>query len=246
MLRLAVTTSTRDSGLLDLLTPVFEKEHNARVDVIAVGTGKSLKLGENGDVDAILVHARCAEEAFMKGEHGIRRESVMQNSFEVLGPTSDPADIRGKAAAEALRKIAAEKQRFVSRGDESGTHSRELLLWQAAGGKPAWKAYVESGQGMGASLIMADQMQAYILTDRGTYLSFRDKIALVPLVKKSAELLNTYSVIVVNPSKHSRINDHLAQSFVDYLISPGAQQMIGDHRIDGEPLFQPLRLPKGN
>jgi tungstate transport system substrate-binding protein len=245
VLRLAVTTSTRDSGLLDLLTPVFEQQHNVRVDVIAVGTGKALKLGENGDVDAILVHARRAEEAFMKAGHGIRREGVMQNSFEVLGPTSDPADIRGRTAAEALRKIAAEKQRFVSRGDESGTHSRELLLWASAGGKPLWETYVESGQGMGASLVMADQMQAYVLTDRGTYLSFRDKIDLVPLVKSTDELLNTYSVIVVNPSKHPRINDDLAQSFVDFLIAEPAQRLIGDHRIDGEPLFQPLRLPKG-
>ena len=246
VLRMAVTTSTRDSGLLDELVPVFERVHGVRVDVIAAGTGKALTLGENGDVDLILVHARKAEEAFMAAGHGVRHEEVMQNTFEVLGPPSDPAGIGGMNATEALSNIAAGGERFVSRGDESGTHQRELVLWRADRERPQWEGYVENGDGMGATLVMADQMRAYVLSDRATYLKFRTKIDLIPLVETSRELLNPYGVIVVDPAKHERINERLAQRFVDFLISPPAQRMIGEFRIDGEQLFEPLRLPREN
>ncbi len=241
VLRLAVTTSTRDSGLLDRLVPVFEKTNNVRVDVIAVGTGKALKLGEAGDVDVVLVHARAAEDAFMAAGHGIRREEVMYNTFEILGPPSDPAAVKGLSAVAALTTIASKQQRFVSRGDESGTHKRELALWKAGSGRPDWSEYIESGQGMGSTLIMADQMQAYVLADRGTYLKFRKKLSLIPLASQSEDLKNVYGVIVVNPSRDPRINGELAQTFVDFIISPPTQRIIRDFQVDGEQLFHPLR-----
>lgn len=246
VLRLAVTTSTRDSGLLDELLPVFEKENNARVDVLAVGTGAALKLGEAGDVDAVLVHAREAEDAFMAAGHGIRHEEVMYNMFEILGPADDPAGVRNMEPADALQRIAEIKKKFLSRGDNSGTHQRELKLWEAGGGRPEWAGYVESGQGMGPTLIMADEMHAYVLTDHGTYLNFKDKIELVPLVTSSESLRNPYGVMVVNPEKSPKIQEALAQAFVDFLISPETQRLIRDYRIAGEPLFHPLRLPEGD
>lgn len=242
VLRLAVTTSTRDSGLLDALTPLFEKQHGARVDVIAVGTGAALKLGEAGDVDVVLVHARAAEDAFMAAGHGVRREDVMVNTFEILGPADDPGGVRELAPAAALQKLAEAKQRFVSRGDQSGTHQRELKLWQNGGGKPDWDGYVESGQGMGATLTMADQMNAYTLSDRGTYLKFKHKIGLVPLVGSSESLRNPYGIMVVNPQKHASVNDTLAHAFVDFMISRETQRLIRDYQIEGETLFSPLRL----
>ena len=241
-LRLAVTTSTRDSGLLDVLVPAFEREQNVRVDVIAAGTGKALKLGEAGDVDVLLVHARDAENAFMQAGHGIRREDVMYNTFEILGPPDDPAHVAMAEPSAALQEIAAGKHRYLSRGDESGTHQRELLLWKQGGGRPQWDEYIESGQGMGKTLIMADQMKAYVLTDRGTYLRFKQKISLKPLVSSSEDLRNPYGIIVVNSNKHSSIRGDLATAFVDFMISERAQQTIQDFTVDGERLFYPLRL----
>jgi len=246
VLRLAVTTSTRDSGLLDVLVPLFAQEHNARVDVVAVGTGAALKLGEAGDVDVVLVHARKAEDAFMAAGHGVRREDVMYNTFEILGPSDDPAGIRDMEPADALQRIAQQGQKYLSRGDDSGTNKRELALWQEGGGRPQWDGYVESGQGMGATLTMADQMNAYVLTDRGTQLKFKDKISLVPLVTKSPSLRNPYGVMVVNPEKDPSINDKLAQAFVDFIISADAQRAIRDYRIEGQQLFHPLRLAEEN
>ena len=246
VLRLAVTTSTRDSGLLDVLVPVFEKQQGVRADVVAVGTGAALKLGEAGDVDVVLVHARDAEDAFMGASHGVRREDVMYNTFEILGPADDPAGIREMGPPAALQKIAADGQRFVSRGDESGTNNREKKLWNDGGGRPQWDAYAESGQGMGATLTMADQMNAHVLSDRGTYLRFRKKIRLVPLVTSSESLRNPYGIMVVNPKKHSRINGELARTFVDFMISAEAQQLILDYRIEGEQLFYPLQFPDRN
>jgi tungstate transport system substrate-binding protein len=228
--------------LLDVLVPAFERERGVRVDVIAVGTGKALKFGEAGDVDVVLVHARDAENAFMKAGHGIRREDVMYNTFEILGPPDDPAGIAGTEPSPALTKIAAGKHRFLSRGDESGTHQRELLLWKKGRGRPQWDEYIESGQGMGKTLIMADQMKAYVLTDHGTYLRFKQKIRLKPLVASSNDLKNLYGIIVVNPNKHSAIRDDLAGAFVDFMISQRAQRIIQDFAVDGERLFYPLRL----
>jgi tungstate transport system substrate-binding protein len=240
-LRVAVTTSTRDSGLLDVLVPEFEQAYACRVDVVAVGTGRALKLGESGDVDVILVHARPAEDAFMAAGHGVRREDVMYNTFIVLGPSTDPADVAGLAPIEAMRRIAAGHHPFVSRGDDSGTHDRERRLWELGGGRSEWSGYIESGRGMGATLVMADQVGGYVLCDRGTYLRFRDKVELVPVVEAPDELLNPYGAIVVNPAKHPAIERELAERFVDFLVSEQGQRVIQDFRIDGEPLFHPSR-----
>ncbi|MDA7980673.1 MAG: substrate-binding domain-containing protein [Pirellulales bacterium] len=248
VLRVALTTSVRDSGLTEVLIPPFEATHGVRVDVIAAGTGNVLKLGEDGNVDVVLVHARVLEEAFMDAGHGVRREDVMYNNFELLGPPDDPAAVRGLPVPEALRKIRAAGVRFVSRGDNSGTHRRELDLWKSAheqgdAGHPGlhkWENYLETGQGMGASLIVAEQKQAYVLSDRGTYLNYKQKkISLIALASQSAELRNDYGVMVVNPERHSAINRKLAESFVDYLISPATQQKIADFTVDGESLFVP-------
>ena len=244
VLRMATTTSTRDSGLLDVLLPPFEKEHNVRVDVIAVGTGKALKLGEAGDCDVVLVHARAAEDAFMAAGHGRRREDVMHNTFEILGPPVDPAGIRDLDPAAALQKIAGGGFRFVSRSDDSGTHKRELRLWELGGGLTVWPEYVETGQGMGTTLTMADEMLAYVLCDRGTFLSFREKIDLLPLVSGSPELENPYGVIVVNRENHPGVRSELANELVDYLIAARAQAIIRDYQVKGESLFYPLHLPE--
>ena len=242
VLRLAVTTSTRDTGLLDVLIADFNKQHSARVDVIAVGTGQALRLGKAGDVDLVLVHARAVEDAFMEAGHGIRREDVMYNTFEVVGPQDDPAGIQGQTALEAFRMIRETEARFVSRGDDSGTHKKERALWLAAGHPPTWGNYVESGQGMGPTLIMANELDAYVLTDRGTYLKFKDKLSLVTLVQSPDELRNPYGVLVVDPAKHTANQSDLAQAFVDFLISRDAQLMIQNYRVNDEPLFYPLRL----
>jgi len=243
VLRLAVTTSTRDSGLMDILVPAFEQQHSARVNVIAAGTGKALKLGESGEVDLVIVHSRSDEDAFMEAGHGIRREDVMYNSFEIVGPPADPAGMGSMEAANALRQIAVSGSRFLSRGDNSGTHKRELLLWEATGGRPEWDGYVEVGQGMGRTLTMADQMQGYALTDRGTWMAMRKSIDLIPLAAPSAELRNPYGIIVVDPGKNDLINARLATAFVDFIISPQAQRLIMDFKVQGESLFYPLRLP---
>jgi tungstate transport system substrate-binding protein len=236
VLRLATTTSTRDSGLLDVLLPVFERASGCRVDVVAVGTGAALQLGEAGDADVVLVHARQAEEAFVQAGHGVRHEEFMFNDFVLLGPEQDPAQIRGADPAAALAKIAAAGAVFLSRGDDSGTHKREMGLWAEAGLQPDWDGYLEVGQGMGPTLIMADEKQGYVLADRGTYLHFRDKVQLVPLSGPAAGLRNPYAVITVNPEKHQKINAPLAEAFVDFLISGPAQQLIADYRVAGQPL----------
>lgn len=245
-LRLATTTSVRDSGLLDELLPEFERMHGCRVDVIAVGTGAALKLGEAGDADAVVVHAREAEEAFMDAKHGMRHEEFMVNDFVLLGPPDDPAEIRDVDPIDALTMIAAGMHPFISRGDNSGTHQRELQLWALAGVRPDWSAYVESGQGMGPALIMADEKRAYVLSDLGTYLNFADKIDLVPLAAKSGVMRNRYAAMVVNPEKHERINAKLAGALVDYLISDEVQRRIAAYRIGGCQLFRPTRLEDGN
>lgn len=244
VLRLATTTSTRDSGLLDVLVPRFEKSNACRVDVIAVGTGAALKLGEAGDVDVLLVHARSAEEAFMKAGHGIRHEPIMHNEFIIAGSPDDPARVRGTRAADALIRIAAEKQQFVSRGDDSGTHKREAELWNAAGGRPKWEGYIECGQGMGPTLVIADELNAYVLTDEATWLKQSANFQLVPLVTGAEDLRNPYAAIVVNPETHSFVNAKLAAAFIDFLISAETQRMISAYRINGQVLFHPDRLKR--
>ena len=246
VLRLATTTSTRDSGLLDRLLPLFEQEHACRVDVIAVGTGAALKLGAAGDVDVVLAHARQAEEAFMAAAHGVRHEEFMCSDFLILGPQHDPAEIRGLRPVEALTKIAQGSHAFVSRGDNSGTHQREMQLWQRAGIQPTWTTYLAVGQGMGSSLIMADEKQAYLLSDRGTFLRFREKIELVPLANVDQSSRNPYAAIVVHPEKHAAVNAELANTFLDFLISREGQQVIANYRMAGEQLFHPTRLESGS
>lgn len=242
VLRMAVTTSTRDSGLLDVLVPPFEEKHNVRVDVIALGTGAALKLGKSRDVDVVLVHARESEDAFMEAGHGVRREDAMVNSFLIVGPPEDPAEISQLPPGQALLAIAESGQKFVSRGDDSGTHQRELNLWRAVEEKPAWDSYLESGQGMGATLTMANQLSAYVLVDQGTYLHFKEKIALVPLVSESPELDNPYGIIVVRLEKTENQSSQLAHGFVNYIISRKTQELIRDYRVNGKQLFRPLHF----
>ncbi|HZW03136.1 MAG TPA: substrate-binding domain-containing protein [Anaerolineaceae bacterium] len=240
---LATTTSTQDSGLLDVLLPAFEEEFDTQVDVIAVGTGQALQLGKDGNADVLLVHARAQEDAFMDAGDGSRREDVMYNDFVIVGPESDPAGIQGMvSAAEALQKIAAAQAAFVSRGDKSGTHSKELALWESAGLTPAGDWYVSAGQGMGEVLTMAAEQQAYTLSDRATYLArTQNGLALTVLVEKDAILLNPYGVIAVNPDKGTFINAALANQFIDWLISVPVQEMIEQFGVEefGQSLFIP-------
>ncbi|MGE4580190.1 MAG: extracellular solute-binding protein [Desulfuromonadales bacterium] len=237
-LRLATTTSTENSGLLMALLPPFEKAHNCQVDVIAVGTGKALKLGEAGDVDVVLVHAPALEEAFVAAGHGVDRRDVMYNDFVLLGPAADPAGIAGiKDVAAAMKKIAASDRAFVSRGDKSGTHYKELELWKAADISPAGKDYVEAGLGMGEVINMATELQGYTLADRGTYVAYRSKTDLKILVAGDERMFNPYGVIAVNPKKHPHVKIELATKFMDYLVSPQGQQAIAAYNKNGEPLF---------
>jgi len=242
VLRLATTTSTRDSGLLDELLPPFRRAKNCRVDVIAVGTGAALRLGETGEVDVVMVHARKAEESFMAAKHGIRHEEFMYNNFVILGPPNDPAEIRDVDPIESIKKIAAADAIFISRGDDSGTHKRELSLWEEAGKQPDWANYFESGQGMGPTLTMADEKQGYVLADMGTYLNLKEKIVLVPLAAADDSLRNPYAAIVVNPTKNDKVKSDLADQFVDYLISKETQQLIAEFKVADQQLFTPTRL----
>lgn len=225
--------------------PAFEREVGARVDVIAVGTGKALRLGEAGDVDVLLVHAREAEDAFMAAGHGARREDVMHTTFELVGPPDDPARVKGMEVTRALARIASEKSPFVSRGDDSGTHKKELELWRQTGGLTRWERYFETGQEMGQSLLVADEKAAYTLTDRATYLAFKRKLRLVPLVAGSKELHNPYGVIVVSGRKSSKVDVRGANAFVDFLVSPQGQRRIRDFEVGGERVFVPARAPAG-
>ena len=246
-LLLATTTSTENSGLLAYLLPDFEKKYNATVSVIAVGTGQALALGEDGNADVLLVHARALEDAFMADGHGTRREDVMYNDFVIVGPESDPAGIKGMSKApKALAKMAEAKAAFVSRGDESGTHTKEKALWAEAGVEPAGDWYVSAGQGMGAVLTMADEQQAYALTDRATYLALTlEGTELVILVEGDPILFNPYGVMTVNPNKGDHIKADLANAFVDWLISVDAQKMISEFGVAefGAPLFTPDSQP---
>lgn len=202
-----------------------------------------MKLGEAGDVDVLVVHAREAETAFIEAGHGIRHEEFMENEFVILGPASDPAQVRDLPPPAALKQIAEGGHTFISRGDDSGTHQRELDLWNKAGGLTRWHQYLESGQGMGPTLMMAEEIRAYVVTDQATYQGFREKMELVPLVENSPLLRNPYAVIVVNPHKHEKVNVKLANALADFLIDPETQRQIGDYHVGGQPLFHPTRLP---
>lgn len=244
---LATTTSTEDSGLLAEILPYFEQEFKAVVEVVAVGTGQALALGEDGNADVLLVHARDQEDAFMAAGHGSRREDVMVNDFVILGPSADPAGIEfSPNAADALAKIASTESPFVSRGDDSGTHTKEKAIWAAAGLDPSGDWYNATGQGMGAVLTIADEEGAYTLSDRATYLARTlEGIDLAILVEGDPILFNPYGVIAVNPDKGDHIKAELAQEFIDWLISTPTQAMIGEFGVEqfGSPLYTPASDP---
>lgn len=239
-LRLATTTSTDNSGLLAELHPPFEQKHDVKVDVIAVGTGKALRLGENGDVDVVMVHAPAAEISFVDKGYGTERLSVMHNDFIILGPQDDPAGLGGaKSLNEALQKLYDSDSFFVSRGDNSGTHKKEMLLWRSAGIDPAGKWYMAAGQGMGAVIQIANDKEAYTLSDRGTYLSQKEKISLVPVFEGDPELFNPYHVIIVNPARHPHVKTALAQKYIDFIRGETGQKIISEYKKNGEILFIP-------
>lgn len=238
--RLATTTSARDTGLLDWVLPEVEKRAGIRVSVVAVGTGQALELARRGDADLVLVHDRPQEDQFVKDGYGVERRDLMWNDFVVVGPAEDPAGIRNeKDAVAALRRLSESKKPFVSRGDKSGTHSREKSLWEKADAKPPWDGYVESGQGQGPTLLMASERRAYTLTDRGTFVSMRKKLALEILVEGGAVLRNPYGIMLVNPEKVSGVNAKGARAVVEYLTSPEGQARIGAFLVDGQQIFHP-------
>ena len=246
-LRMSTTTSTDNSGLLDVLLPPFEKAFNVKVDVIAVGTGKALMLGRNGDVDIVFVHAREAEDKFISDGFGVNRRDVMYNDFVIIGPKSDPAHIGGsKNAAEAFEKIAESGARFISRGDDSGTHKKEKKIWQQASVIPKGVWYHEVGQGMGAVLKIADEKMAYALTDRGTCLAFADKIALGVLCEGDPTLYNPYGIIAVNPAKHPHAKYLKAMALIGWITSIEGQNIIREFgkKKFGRPLFYPMAVVK--
>lgn len=244
---LATTTSTENSGLLDVLIPPFEEKYGVKVDVISVGTGKAIALAENGDADIILVHARAAEDEFVTEGYGVNRREVMYNDFIILGPEADSAEIRGmKDVSSAFQKILAHQALFISRGDDSGTHKKELAIWNNAGIVPQGDWYLEVGQGMGASLNIANEKQAYILTDRGTYLAYRQQLDLEIMVQGDPILYNPYGIIPVNPALHSHVNYQMAMAFVGYITSQTGQKIIRDFTNYGSRLFSPLAIDLDN
>ncbi len=239
-LRLATTTSTENSGLLNAILPLFESKYGTKVRVISVGSGKAMKLGENGDVDVVLVHSRADEERFVAAGFGVNRRDVMYNDFIIVGPKSDPAGIRGGDVRKAFQGIAAAGSRFVSRGDDSGTHKMEQSYWKAAGVEPAaMSGYVSAGLGMGEVLIMAAEMRGYTLTDRATFAAYRAKTGLEILVSGDPRLLNPYGVIAVNPARHPQVNHAGATQFIEWLTSSEGQAAIAAFRVNGEQLFFP-------
>lgn len=239
----ASTTSTEQSGLFGYLLPRFTEATGIAVKVVAVGTGQALDIGRRGDADVVFVHDRPAEDKFMSEGQGVKRYDVMYNDFVIVGPKADPAHISGNTdVADALRKIAAAKAPFISRGDRSGTHEAELRLWKVAGidiaaAKGDW--YREIGQGMGPALNMASSSNAYLLSDRGTWLSFKNRGDLAILTEGDKRLFNQYGVMLVNPDKHPTVKTRDGQAFVDWLISPKGQEIIASYKVGGEQLFFP-------
>lgn len=237
-IRLATTTSTYHSGLLDYLLPAFKKDTGYTVEVLAAGTGKALRMGENGDVDLVMTHAPKAEAKFVDGGFGVLPRKLMHNDFVLVGPKADPAKIKGdKDVANALMKIAETNAVFVSRGDDSGTNKKELNLWAQTKIEPNFGGYKAVGQGMGPTLNMASELQAYTLTDRGTWLAYQNKLHLEIMVQGDKRLFNPYQVILVNPSRYPDINYQGAKTFSDWLVNSKAQTMINDYQRHGEQLF---------
>ena len=240
---LATTTSTQDSGLLDYLLPEFEKETGWTVKTVAVGTGKALQMGVDGEADVLLVHARASEDEFMENGDGVTRYDVMYNDFVLVGPAEDPAGVKAcdNKVADSMAAIANAQAEFISRGDDSGTHKKELSIWKAAGIEPAGDWYISAGAGMGDVLKMADEKQAYTITDRATYLSMKDTLGLEIVCEKDADMLNPYGVITVNPEKNDQINEEGANAFAEWLVSEQGQKLIGEYGVEeyGMPLFTP-------
>jgi tungstate transport system substrate-binding protein len=243
LITVASTTSTEQSGLFKHILPLFQKKTGIEVRVVALGTGQALDLARRGDADVVFVHAKAAEEKFIAEGHGVKRLPVMYNDFVLIGPKSDPAKVAsGKDIVAALRKIEAAKAPFVSRGDRSGTHMAELSLWKAAGidvGKDKASWYRETGQGMGPALNTSSSMNAYVLSDRATWLAFKNRGGLAILVEGDKRLFNQYGVILVNPEKHRSVKKADAQAFIDWLIAAEGQKAIAEHKIGGEQLFFP-------
>ena len=238
----ASTTSTEQSGLFKQLLPAFKQASGIEVRVVAVGTGQALDTGRRGDADVVFVHDKVAEEKFLAEGFSTQRRDVMYNDFVLVGPKADPAGVKGNDIAAALKKLAGSTQPFVSRGDKSGTHAAELRLWKAAGvdlaaAKPA--GYKECGCGMGPALNMASSLNGYVLTDRGTWLSFKNRGELGIVVEGDKSLFNQYGVMVVNPAKHPHVKADLAQQFADWVVSSAGQAAIAGYKIDGEQLFFP-------
>jgi tungstate transport system substrate-binding protein len=237
------TTSTEQSGLFGYLLPAFEKKSGIKVRVVALGTGQALDMARRGDADVVFVHDKAAEEKFLAEGYGVERKEVMYNDFVLVGPKADPAGIAGgKDVLEGLKKIAAAKAPFVSRGDKSGTHAAELRYWKLAGidldqAKGPW--YQDTGSGMGPALNIAASMNAYILADRGTWLSFKNRGDLAIAVEGDQRLFNQYGVMLVNPAKHPHVKKELGQQFIDWVVSSEGQQTIADYKIGGQQLFFP-------
>jgi len=239
----ASTTSTQDSGLFEYLLPLYKQKTGVTVKVVSQGTGQALDTGRRGDADVVFVHAKSAEEKFLAEGEGVKRFPVMYNDFVLIGPQSDPAGIKGmKDVAQALKTIMAKQASFISRGDKSGTHVAELALWKASGidiekDKGAW--YKSIGQGMGAALNTAGAGNGYVLSDRGTWIHYKNKGDLAILVEGDKRMFNQYGVMLVNPAKHPNVKKELGQQFIDYLISPEGQKDIANYKINGEQLFYP-------
>ncbi len=236
----ASTTSTEASGLFGHILPLFEEETGIDVRVVAVGTGQAFEIGRRGDADVVFVHDRAGEEAFVAEGHGVGRRPVMYNDYVIVGPESDPAGVAGMGdAAAALERIAGAEAPFASRGDDSGTHRAERRLWREAGVEPSGGWYRETGSGMGQTLNTAAGMGAYVLADRGTWLSFRNRGDLEVLVQGDPRLFNQYGIILVNPAKHPHVKKDAGQAFVDWVVSTDGQNAIAEYKIGGEQLFFP-------
>jgi len=257
VLRLATTTSLYDAGILDYLKVFFEKKYPVRLDIISCGTGIAIEYGKRGDVDILTLHDLELEEMFVKEKHGIRRQPFAYNYFLIVGPPEDPAGIKNLEPADAFAKIKSEAEKnperikFVSRGDNSGTYFRERAIWEKAGFdfrniQKASRWHIETGRGMGSTLMMADEMLAYTLTDRGTFLAYKCH-NLAPLCSEGSQLLNVYSAIAVDPKKHQRINYEMAEKFIEFLISEEGQRLIGEYRVSSsdQQIFIPVHKGTG-
>ena len=241
LVRMATTTSTENSGLFDVIQPVFEQALDIRAHVIAVGTGKALELGRRGDVDVVLVHAKEAEESFVKAGYGVARHEIMYNDFVIVGPPGDPAGVRGmQDAGKAFAKIAGASAIFVSRGDDSGTHKKENAIWKQAAISPQGAWHRQVGQGMGKTLQIAGEMAGYTLVDRGTWLAYRSNSPLQLLVSGGDELKNPYGIIAVSPERFPDVNHAAVQRLIDWFATPEAHALIAGYRVGGEQLFYPV------